>query len=144
MDFSITFDIKSNREIGLKFLASVLIPFLNKGFILTILHCDENVSSFIDRLLLARRITITGAPSLGNLEEIWSIPEALATCLKSFQLMLHPNCVKQNPYPYCESAYNTVQWFWFQICFLDKKVLVVMSLLSLTKKYKKYLHSSLD
>ena len=48
-------DIKGGREIGLQFLASVLIPFLNKGFIFAILHCNGIVSSFIDRLIILTR-----------------------------------------------------------------------------------------
>ena len=82
MDLSISFDIKGNREIGLEFLASVLIPFLKKGFIFAILHFDGNVSSFIDVLIiLARWIAITGAPSFKNPAEIWSIPEGLTTSI---------------------------------------------------------------
>ena len=56
MNFSATFDIKSNRETGLYFL----ITFLNKGFVFPILHCDGNGSSFIDRLIiLVRWVAIT-------------------------------------------------------------------------------------
>ena len=57
-------------------------------------------------------------------------------------LLLH--CVKQFPHTYFEFGYNTLQRFGSQIWFLEVEVFVAMSLLSLRKTYKKYLHSSLN
>ena len=45
-------------------------------------------------------------------------------------------CLKQSPNTYFEPAYNTLQWFWFQICFLDMEVFAVMSLLIWEKPTK--------
>ena len=48
--------------------------------------------------------------------------------------------VSVNPHIYFESAYNTIQWFWLQIYFLNVEVSAAVNLLSLRKIYKKYLH----
>ena len=54
---------------GLQFLASVLISFLDIAFIFAILHCDGNVSSFITGLKILAK-WITGALSFRNLLEV--------------------------------------------------------------------------
>ena len=56
--------------------------------------------------------------------------------LKPFQLILLLHYVKENPHTYFESTYNTLQWFWFQICVLDMEFFAAISLLSLRKTYK--------
>ena len=89
---------------------SPIIPFSNRGFIFAILHLEAKVSSFINRWVkLAISLAITGAPSLRNLAEIWSIPEAMQqlSSLSYFQLMLLIHCVKQYPHIHFESAYDT-------------------------------------
>ena len=51
----ITFDMKENREIGLQFFASILILFLNKGFIFAMLHFEGKVPNFIGKFILLER-----------------------------------------------------------------------------------------
>ena len=46
------FNIKNNREIRQQFLASILISFLNKGFIFAIFHFEGKVSRFIDKFVI--------------------------------------------------------------------------------------------
>ena len=92
--------------------------FVKQRSLFVILHCNRNVTSFINNLVIsARWIATTGVPSLRNLAEIWSIPQALASSLKLVQLMLFLHCVKQNHHTYFKSAYNTLQRFRFQIHF---------------------------
>lgn len=91
----------------MSFLASFLIPFLKEGFTFAILYFEGKVSNFIERKVPS---FITRAPSLGNLPETRSIPEALATSKffkKSYQLLL--NLLLQNPHIHFESIYDTLQ-----------------------------------
>ena len=112
IDFSITFDFKGNREIGLYFSAWVLIPFVNKGFTFVIFRFYGKVLSFIDKfIMLVRWIAITGTTFLISLAEIWSIPEALATS-KFFKILSHvvtSTFAEQSPHIHFEYAFKTLQ-----------------------------------
>ena len=57
-----------NKSVVLSFSLNY---FLNKTFVFAILHFEEKVLRFVDKLMiLARRIAITGATSLRKLAEI--------------------------------------------------------------------------
>ena len=59
-------------------MGSVLAPFLNIGFNLTILHFSRKIGSFIDKYIIFIKIRAnTSAPSFGNLAGIWSTPMSL-------------------------------------------------------------------
>ena len=78
MILSITFDINGRREMGRKFLGSVLEPFLNNGLSFAILQASGNVDLEIERLQIFDISTARiFAPSFRNFPDMFSIPEAL-------------------------------------------------------------------
>ena len=118
--YSIIFETIGKREIGRKFLVSVLEPCLYRGFSLVNIQLFGKWDSLIDKLqnwfIMVANILV---PSFKNLPDILSILAALFTSifLKSFKATWF-NCLKCKFYfPANEvHLYNKLLWNGGQIC----------------------------